>query len=93
MKSIDRRLNKLERRFGIGRDAVRYIVSFTRRDPPLPVDECVKILDDVGFLPTCRARYLIRNIALLTSGWPGFSGSPDDQLVAALVNTPGAAGY
>jgi len=52
MKSIDGRLSKLERRFGIADSQARYLMILTDRDlAQAEEDAYVKILDEGGFLP------------------------------------------
>jgi hypothetical protein len=51
MKTIDRRLGKLERRFGIARNGPIYLLILTDRDLESVEDAYVKILDEAGFLP------------------------------------------
>lgn len=51
MKTIDRRLGKLERGFGIARNGPIYLLILTDRDLESVEDAYVKILDEAGFLP------------------------------------------
>ena len=52
MKSIDGRLSKLERRFGIAGSEARFLLILTDRDlGQAEQDAYVKILDEGGFLP------------------------------------------
>jgi hypothetical protein len=54
MKAIDSRLNKLENRFGLARNAARYLLILMDAGRELgPADDAyIKSLDEAGFLPT-----------------------------------------
>jgi hypothetical protein len=52
MRTIDRRLGKLERRFGIARNGPIYLLILTDRDLESVEDAYIKILDEAGFLPS-----------------------------------------
>jgi len=53
MKSIDGRLNNLDRRFGIAGNEQKYVCVLTDRDiGDAEQDTYVQILDDGGFLPS-----------------------------------------
>jgi len=53
MKSIDGRLNKLERRLGIASNEEKNLLILTDRDiGSAEQDAYVQILDDAGFLPS-----------------------------------------
>ena len=51
MRSLDGRINKLEHRLGIARNAPRYLVILTDRDLESVEDAYVQILGEAGFLP------------------------------------------
>lgn len=62
MKSIDGRLNKLERRFGIAGNERKYLLILTDRDiGEAEQDAYVQILGDGGFLPSAGDNCLARH--------------------------------
>jgi hypothetical protein len=54
MRTVTRRIDKLEQRFGIakGKPGILLVVSAASWRHPLSVDSCVKILRECGFFPT-----------------------------------------
>src|SRR6266404_1263973 len=51
MKSIDGRVSKLERRFGIAGSGPRYLIILTEGDAGPAKDAYLEILDEAGFFP------------------------------------------
>jgi len=69
MRTLDRRIRKLEDRFGTGdsqRISIRWVVYTAGRSLALDHDRCIQILDECGFLPKCR--FSVVNLCKIPDG-------------------------
>jgi len=52
MKNFDRRLDKLEERYGVSRETWRIMIVVNRGSLALDHDTCIQVLDGAGLLHT-----------------------------------------